>query len=296
MFRPWVRRIFAGLHALPLMDRLHFHLSVARYARGNRRFRNEHPDFALPPDAFLHETYRLDYAAYARDGWDTARELLDRCRPYLPQGPTHILDWGCGVARITRHLPMLPGIRSVTGADVNEGMIRWNRTNIPGIDFQQVSHEPPTPFAEGRFGLILAVSVLTHVPAGSQAAWLQEAWRILAPGGILVLTTQGRAFLPKLSPSERRRLKREGVLTRAYPVRGHRMMSSFHDPDPFRSAWQAGFEGLDFCDGSVDREAAGGQDLWVLRKKKHPTGNTTGLSAKIREAAPGDGSAYPVGG
>ncbi|NDC78581.1 MAG: class I SAM-dependent methyltransferase [Chitinophagia bacterium] len=124
MFRPWVRRLFAGLHALPLMDRLHFLLSAARYASANRRFRSSHPGFAMPPDSFLHETYRLEYAEFAQDGLHTARELFDRCRPFLWEGPTNILDWGCGVARVTRHLPALPGIRSVAGADVNEAMIR----------------------------------------------------------------------------------------------------------------------------------------------------------------------------
>lgn len=43
--------------------------------------------------------------------------------------------------------------------------------------------------------------------------------RILVAGGILVVTTQGKAFLRKLTPGERKRLGEEGVLTRDFPVR-----------------------------------------------------------------------------
>ena len=43
--------------------------------------------------------------------------------------------------------------------------------------------------------------------------------RILVAGGILVVTTQRKAFLRKLTPGERKRLGEEGVLTRDFPVR-----------------------------------------------------------------------------
>lgn len=266
MFRPGVRRLFAAWQALPRLDRLHFLLSAARYAVPNRRFRRRYPDFALPPDRLLHETYRLDYDAYARDGLETARELVDRCRAHLPAGPVDILEWGCGVARITRHLPGLPGIRSVTGADVHAGMISWDSRHIPGVDFRRVEPSPPMPFADQRFDIILGVSVLTHIPGDRQTAWLDELRRILRPGGVLLLTTQGRAFLPKLSRPEQRILRRDGMLIRDYPQPGHRMMSAFHDPGHFRSVLALRFDVLDVRDGSEDPRAAGGQDLWLLQR------------------------------
>jgi SAM-dependent methyltransferase len=271
MLRPWVRSCFAGLQALPLMDRLHFQLSAARYRIGNRRFRRQQPGFTLPPDRLLHETYRLDYAAYAGDGRDTANELLDRCRSHLPDVPWDILEWGCGVGRITRHLPGLPEVRSVTGADINADMIRWNRENLPGIDFRQIGQEPPTPFPTGAFHLIIGISVLTHVPGDGQSAWLDELHRILHPDGVLLLTTQGKAFKRKLTTAEQRMLERDGVLTRDYPVRGHRMMSTFHDPAHFRLTLSQRFGVVAFRDGDSDPQAAGGQDLWLLRKSVEPS-------------------------
>lgn len=61
--------------------------------------------------------------------------------------------------------------------------------------------------------------MLTHIPRHAQGAWLDEMRRILVAGGILVVTTQRKAFLRKLTPGERKRLGEEGVLTRDFPVR-----------------------------------------------------------------------------
>lgn len=275
------------------MDGMHFLFFMVRYGPRNVAFRLANPGFAVPPYRLLHETYRLDLVAYARDGRATAVELWERCLPTLSVGPTDILEWGCGVARITRHLPALPGIRSVTGADVNEAMIRWNRGNIAGVDFRHLAQDPPMPFPDDRFGVVLAVSVLTHIPRDAQGAWLEEVRRILQPGGLLIVTTQGRAFLGKLLPVERRRLREEGILTRDYPVRGHRMMSAFHDPVHFGSMVEPGFETIDFRDGSLDPSAAGGQDLWLLRKRHMPKPGEPG-SAMDRQGEGGTSSAQPA--
>jgi SAM-dependent methyltransferase len=266
MFRADIRRVFAQWHVLPLMDSLHFHLSALRYMRSNRRFLATRADFALPPDRQLHETYRLDYAAYAEDGLATAKELMERCRPHLRRVPLDVLEWGCGVARLTRHLSKLPDVRSVTGADVNTGMIGWNIGNIPEVEFHEISHEPPTPFVGEGFDLVMAVSVFTHIPGGSHDEWMEEIRRILRPGGLFLFTTQGMGFMSKLSQRERAHLLKHGYLTRDYPQRGHRMMSTFHDPGFVVDLLNGRFEILNFSDGAVDRDAAGGQDLWLVRR------------------------------
>jgi SAM-dependent methyltransferase len=266
MFRAGIRRVFAHWQLLPLMDNLHFHLSAFRYVRSNRRFLAEHPDFALPPGRLLHETYRLDYADYAKDGEETARELLDRCRPFLPRVPFDVLEWGCGVARLTRHLPKHPDVESVVGVDVNAGMIAWNQKHIPGVRFHEIDHDPPMCLSGEVVDLVLAVSVFTHITGDIQSEWFQEIRRILRPGGLFLFTTQGRAFLAKLGGGERSRFQQEGFVTRDYHRKGHRMMSTFQDPGHVRSLLQGRFELLESIDGAEDRGAAGGQDLWLVRK------------------------------
>ena len=265
MLKATIRGIFTQLGALPLMDDLHLHLSRIRYLRRNYAFRAARPDFQLPPDALLHETYRLDYRAYERDGFETAAELLDRCRPFLPNTGIDILEWGCGVSRITRHLPSLSNVRSVAGADVNREMIDWNRRHVEGVEFHEIGHTPPMSFQEESFDLVLAVSVLTHIPGDEQAAWMEEIRRILRPGGVFLFTTQGSAFLSKLTRKERRRLMIEGHVTRGYRQPGHRMVSTFESKGYVDGFLQGRFVTLDFADGDKDRGAAGGQDLWIVR-------------------------------
>lgn len=265
MLRAVIRCVFSQIRALPLMDRLHFHLSALFYRRRNLSFLAARPDFTLPPARLLHETYRLDYSAYAVDGEETAKELFERCRPFLTRVPADVLEWGCGVARLTRHLAMLPDVGTLTGADVNAEMISWNRRHIKGVVFFDVDHEPPMAFSAESFNLVLAVSVLTHIPGNRHEFWLEEIRRILRPGGILLFTTQGRAFRSKLSHREKQNLEKDGYLTRDYPQRGHRMMSTFQNPAHVSGLLSGRFEMLSFTDGAEDRAAAGGQDLWLVR-------------------------------
>jgi SAM-dependent methyltransferase len=266
MLRAGIRRVFAHWQLLPLMDNLHFHLSALRYMRSNRRFLAAHPDFAFPPARMLHETYRLDYSDYAVDGEETARELIDRCRPFLSRVPIDVLEWGCGVARLTRHLPPMPDVRSVTGVDVNPRMINWARAHIPGVAFHEIGHKPPTPFVGESFDLVLAVSVFTHIPAEAQSEWFEEIRRVLRPGGLFLFTTQGRFFRSKLTLRERSIFDKHGYLTRDYPQMGHRMMSTFQEAGFVSRLLQGRFDLLDYVDGSNDHAAAGGPDLWLVRR------------------------------
>lgn len=266
MYRSGIRLLFSRLQALPLLDRWHFLLSAVRYRSRNRRFRAARPDFQLPPDVLIHETYRLDYQAYERDGLETAVELLQRCRPFIPNAGIDILEWGCGVSRITRHLPSLSNVRSVAGADMNREMIDWNRRHIEGVEFHEIGHDPPMSFQEESFDLVLAVSVFTHIPGDRQAGWMEEIRRILRPGGVFLFTTQGNAYLSKLTRKERRRLRIEGYVTRGFRQPGHRMVSTFEYKGFVGGLLQGRFETLDFADGDEDRGAAGGQDLWLVRR------------------------------
>lgn len=268
MLKRRIKRIFAQFGALPLLDRLHFLTERIRHAPGNRAFLRTADGFPLPPDEYLHETYRLNYRDYALDGAITARELVDRIRPWMQTDKADLLEWGCGVARITRHLPKLPGIRQVTGADIHPGMIRWNKEHIPDIPFLQIPLEPPTTLAPASHDAVIGVSVLTHIPAEHQQNWLREINRWLRPGGIFLFTTHGNAFLRLLSSSERQHLSVNGCITQTYQKSGHRMMTTLHEAGILKQWLAENYELLVHMDGATDPEAAGGQDLWIVRKPK----------------------------
>src|SRR5437763_16995405 len=54
---------------------------------------------------------------------------------------------------------------------------------------------PPTSFQAGNFDLICAYSVFSHLSESVHIRWIEEFSRILKPGGVLVVTTLGRAFV-----------------------------------------------------------------------------------------------------
>jgi SAM-dependent methyltransferase len=47
------------------------------------------------------------------------------------------------------------------------------------------------PFGSSSFDLVYSLSIFTHFREEYAAAWLAELGRVLAPGGILIITTHG---------------------------------------------------------------------------------------------------------
>ena len=248
-----------------LFNQLLFCWQQVKYARSNRIFLHQHPDIAMPDDYSLYESYQLNYKKYIDDGELTAREILDSVHPYLPASPA-ILDWGCGPARITRHLNRLRTDAIVTGSDTNAATIVWNTKHISGIRFLHQNHQPPLPFADQSFDLVIGFSVLTHIPAEAQQSWLKELQRILKPGGTLWITTHGLHFIQQLSAAKQKEINEKGIYSTDFPITGHRMMTSYHQPDLFRQLLDEHFELITHFNGAAFPEKAGKQDLWIMRK------------------------------
>jgi SAM-dependent methyltransferase/glycosyltransferase involved in cell wall biosynthesis len=101
------------------------------------------------------------------------------------------LDWGSSSGRVTRWLAAAYPEVDWHGADPNEGAIAWARRHLPEATFHVSPQDPPLPFADGHFDLVLAVSIWSHYGAGSALAWLAEMHRVIKPGGHLWLTTHG---------------------------------------------------------------------------------------------------------
>jgi len=106
-----------------------------------------------------------------------------------------ILDFGCGCARVTRWLQFETTGCELFGCDIDADAITWNQENLPGVTFARNEHEPPLPYDDQSFDLILNHSVFTHIDERMQDLWLAELRRVLKPGGIALLSVHGtRAF------------------------------------------------------------------------------------------------------
>jgi 2-polyprenyl-3-methyl-5-hydroxy-6-metoxy-1,4-benzoquinol methylase len=265
--RRLIKNFFRYCNLLSLFDLLHFCLDFIRHAPRNLQFKWRHPEIHTPPLRFLHETYRCDLQQYWEDGLSTATEIIETVKPLLRESEGwHVLDWGCGVGRITRHLRTMPEISSLTGADINPGMIAWNRTHFPDIQFETLPPEPAANLQGDSFHLVIGISVLTHIPCEKEPRWLEEILRLLKPGGIFIFTTHGESFCRILSPMERTSFESKGCVTQSFEKDGHRMMTTIHHPEILKKRLQQTFELLAFKDGRSEPEAAGGQDLWIIRK------------------------------
>ena len=101
--------------------------------------------------------------------------------------PLRVLDLGCGTGVVIRHLEQTLHSASILhGADVSQRLLETARQLAPNsrIRWDQV---PPLglPYDDASFDAITMHTLLSHVP--DPAAILEEAARILKPGGDLIV-------------------------------------------------------------------------------------------------------------
>jgi len=102
-----------------------------------------------------------------------------------------VLEWGCGCGRILRHMPAPLPPKTMHGNDIDAEAIGWVNDNLPWVQTSLTAGLPPLPYPDNSFDLIFNHSVMTHLDAAYQDAWLAELRRVLRPDGILTLTVSG---------------------------------------------------------------------------------------------------------
>ena len=174
-----------------------------------------------------------------------------------------VLDFGCGCGRVTRYWEDFDG--AVAGSDVNAKAIDWCRDNLRFASFETNALAPPLGFEDGSFDLVYALSVFTHLTDELQLAWRDELRRVLRPDGLLLITTHGRSYVPRLDGDERARFERGELVVRWGDIPGTNLCSAYHPERYLRETFAQGFAFLE-----LDPEGARGnptQDLVLLRKE-----------------------------
>ena len=234
----------------------------------NQRFKSRHPEFVLPASSILYETFKLDYQKYFQSGQDTAIWLLEQYDKHCKRPPQALLDWGCGPARVVRHLPgMLPNDTTIVASDFNSDTIKWCSRNISGIRFIVNYLDPPLAEPDHSFDLIYGISIFTHLSEKRHYPWYSELNRLLNQDGILLFTSQGQAFLKLLTDHEQKLFSGGSLIVRDYREEGRRIFSTFHPPEFIQSALEEnGFTVLEHIAGALDDQSPK-QDIWICRKK-----------------------------
>lgn len=240
-----------------------------RHSSANNAFRKQHPDFRLPPPDLAYDAYgSVNWTAYHATGRVQAQFISDLITRYTTKtGPLAIAEWGCGPARILRHLPnILPcQITDLTGFDYNPRTIAWCRDAIPEISFACNNLLPPLPVAADSFDCLYCISVFTHLSENLHYAWMEELSRIVRPGGIIIITTHGDAFRGKLLPHEREEYDRGRLVVRDKVREGKRCFAAYQPPSFMTGALLAGYKIAAHLTEAVGSGFI--QDHWVVRNR-----------------------------
>ncbi len=133
-----------------------------------------------------------------------SRNMLDATRQATGQGATpetsvvtakilgvlaaeevrRVIDIGCGRGDLAA--AMVRRGYSVTGVDPQAGALEIARARAPGAEFLQAGAEA-IPARAGSFGAAIFLNALHHLPGPLMAPGLAQAWRLLRPGGVLVV-------------------------------------------------------------------------------------------------------------
>jgi SAM-dependent methyltransferase len=188
---PWLRRNFLARRWL---DRMF--LDAPDYAMRAVTGRSHWPPYSLR--AFVGGAQRFD---------EVGRWFLEEFRRLdLFRRGSAILDIGCGCGRLAYTLATDEALRelevSYAGMDVDRSSISWCQRHITPLnprfvfyhaDCYNPSYNPAGTIATARYrfphedsslNLVLMTSVLTHVLEEDLRHYLDEVFRLLAPGGI----------------------------------------------------------------------------------------------------------------
>lgn len=97
---------------------------------------------------------------------------------------TAVLDVGCGTGVLASAAADIVGDECVTGVDINPEMLTVARQQRPRIDWRQAPAEK-LPFADASFDTVVSQFALMFFDA--RAKGLAEMWRVLKPGGTLLV-------------------------------------------------------------------------------------------------------------
>jgi ubiquinone/menaquinone biosynthesis C-methylase UbiE len=251
-----------------MTDWLRYYLERYKNRKVNRVFKKNNPEVKLPPDYLIYESFQINYQKYYTESIDTAKWVADHFKKHIELKDKKILDWGCGPGRIIRHLPVVVGNGcEYFGTDYNSKSIEWCSSNLPDIQFNKNSLNASLPYSDDFFDAIYGISIFTHLSEQLHYDWYSELFRILKPGGIMFLTTQGDNFRVKLTDSERIKYNNGELIIRGKVKEGHRTYSAFH-PRGFMEKLFYNVDILEHIETKPTKnEGWLPQDIWIIKKK-----------------------------
>lgn len=228
--------------------------------------------------------YALKLLTKTKDDYNNIAELFSRTRSYLPNDiialkeyakpKENILDLGCGNGRL---VDLFEGMNiSYTGADDSKELVRIAKKNHPANDFVVV--DPlKLEFSDNEFDTVFCLSVFHHIPSTElRLEYLKEIWRVIKPGGTLILTVWNMWRKPGMYL----RIILDGIMhpkldldDTFYPfkdgsgkVLANRYIHCFHEDELIKLLMEAGFE-VSLVDFQKRGKKEENENILVISKK-----------------------------
>ncbi|MFP7753480.1 class I SAM-dependent methyltransferase [Thermodesulfobacteriota bacterium B35] len=116
---------------------------------------------------------------------EASENLVRQLLAFLPERSGSILDVACGKGASTRYLLRHYPPEAITAINISERQLETARRNAPGCSFHRMN-ATNLAFPDRSFDTVLCVEAAFHFD--TRERFFQEAWRVLKPGGMLVLS------------------------------------------------------------------------------------------------------------
>jgi ubiquinone/menaquinone biosynthesis C-methylase UbiE len=148
-------------------------------------------------DRIMYDRVFLDYFAnsdFANFGYwtetttnpkEAGENLVEKLLEFVPNKTGKILDVACGKGETTRYLTRYYPPQDITGINISEKQLASCRHNVPQATFKLMD-AVNLEFASEFFDCVICVEAAFHFNTREQ--FLREAYRVLKPGGTIVLS------------------------------------------------------------------------------------------------------------
>lgn len=137
--------------------------------------------------------YRRMYELEDHHWWFQGRlnlvtRLLEKHGPKFPNRPATLLDIGCGTGLF---LSKQASHYRTFGLDFSRDALEFSHSR--GLERIVCADSQKSPFAANSFDVVTAFDLIEHVDG--DRTLVEEAWRVLRPGGILIATVPAHPML-----------------------------------------------------------------------------------------------------